>query len=41
MDKAFLIWESVGIKQFQDLYYNGTFVTFQYLCDNFNIPRTH
>lgn len=35
-DKAFLNWGSAGIKQFQDLYHNGTFVTFQYLCDNFS-----
>lgn len=41
MDKAFLIWHNAGIKQFQDLYNNGTFVSFQYLCDTFNIPRTH
>ena len=41
MDKAVLIWYNAGIKQFQDLYYNGTFVSFQYRCDSFNIPRTH
>ena len=41
MHKAFLIWYNAGIKQFQDLYYNGTFVSFQYLCDTFNIPRTN
>ena len=40
MDKAFLIWLNAGIEQFQDLYHNGTFVSFQYLCYTFNIPRT-
>lgn len=41
MDRAFFIRCNAGIKQFQDLYHNGTFVSFQYLCNNFNIPRIH
>lgn len=41
IDKAFLIWHNAGIKQFENLYHNSTFVSFQYLHDTYNIPKNH
>lgn len=40
-DNAFEIWVNCGVKMAKDLYSNGTFVTFDYLLNQFGIPWSH
>jgi len=38
---AFALWFRRGIVTINDLFHDNPFITFSYLADNFNLPKTH
>lgn len=40
-DGAFALWFRRGIVNINDLFHENTFVTFSYLSEKFNLPKTH
>lgn len=41
IDKSFTSWQANGIREINDLYYEGAFCSFQQMCEQFNIPKNN
>lgn len=41
IDQAFAVWHRCGLVYFQDLFTEDSFMSFKFLCEDHNLPKSH